>query len=217
VVARLKINRKLAGLVKKSSVARLMQKNFVVGDWEIELSAGKEYAPAADEGDTIVGDCPLQLDATLHQIAVMVSSVDSLVCGIRNGQGLIGQLIAGDSLDEIAGKIKERSSKLMKDIDMTLVSANSMISNISMFGESGRTATDSFQVFATEAMAFLDDADCVFRRLDTIAQDIQTLPPGADSLLAGLQREITEADTLIRALKEHWLFRRGIRRMRKTE
>jgi phospholipid/cholesterol/gamma-HCH transport system substrate-binding protein len=214
VIARLNVNSENSGMVKKTSVARLKQKNFVVGDWEIDLSVGGEYEPAVQEGDTLPGICPIQMDATIGRIAAMVESADSLMTGIRNGEGLLGELLSGDSLFSQPGSVIEQSLTMIREINSTIRSANEMINKLAMFGESGRAATDSFRIFSEEARSMIGGAEHTFALFDTLALNLQPVPAGAEDLVAGLAREVNEADTLIQALKEHWLFRRQIKRMR---
>jgi len=218
VVVCLGIGIDYAPLVKKNTVARLKQRNFVVGDWEIELVGGGRYEPAVQNGDTLAGDCPLQLDATLAQVTSMVGSVDSMLLRIRAGEGIIGSLLGGgDSLAKRTGDIGDRVTGLLDDIDRTIGNANAMIRALALFGESGKTAIDSFQVVAGEARLLVDEAGEALRKLDAIAEAVSPLASGADSLIREIRFEIREADTLLQALKRHWLFTRRIRKIREGE
>jgi phospholipid/cholesterol/gamma-HCH transport system substrate-binding protein len=211
------VKRRYGNLVKKSSVARLKQKSFVVGDWEIELTAGLPATPLAADGDTLAGELPIELGRTVEDASSMVASVGAIVKRIENGEGVLGRMLKDDSLVGSVDQLLRKANNLMAGVNGTVNRADAMIAKLSQFAESGKAATDSFGVFARNAEDMLVEVHGAVGSLDTLMRQAYGLPRSADTLISVLKKDLQEAGIILKALENHWLLRRAVRKAREEE
>jgi hypothetical protein len=186
----------------------------VVGDWEIDLVTGDDSAPGAADGDTLWGDCPLKIDATLRQVTSMVSSLDALVGMVGDSAGALGRVMGLDSVGSVAPKLLARAVTVMEDVDRLLISADKMVGKMAAFGDNGVAATDSILMFAAHAELMLGAMETAVDRMERLIGAMDPLPADAGKLIGEMRQAVTEADTLLGAMKSHWFLRKSMERVR---
>ncbi|MBD3391172.1 MAG: MCE family protein [Chitinivibrionales bacterium] len=214
VDVRFRVKSRVAPLVKKNSVVRLKQKNFVVGDWELHIGGGGEFAPAAEEGDTLKGELPLQLDQTVQQVTHMVASLESILQKIMAGEGALGYLMGKDTLDDAAAGFAARIDKLFDRVDALLADADAMLASLTSFGSHGTATVDTLMTFSHHADSLVASLHETARHLDGLVKDMEGVPAGVDEVIEGMKRDVKEAEVLLKGLQNHWMFRKAVREAR---
>ena len=109
ITIKFKIKDRYRSIIHKDSQALVKQKNFVVGDWEIELTRGSPSSPQIADGDTMSWDMPFRIDKTIEQITAMVGTVGQLLDQVRSGKGSVGKILMEDSLALLLENIGDNS------------------------------------------------------------------------------------------------------------
>jgi ABC-type transporter Mla subunit MlaD len=209
----IKIRRRYFGLIEKGCIAGLSQKNFVVGDWQINLMKA-EGVQALRPGDRIPSQPPIPLDHAIEQLTRMVSVMDTLFMQIRSGQGLLGSLVNDDTLMQVIKAYVRQIDGLFNDVDRTIARADRMINTLDRFGAHGTVTVDSFLVFSRSATTLFDKIDTLVGSVDSVANGLQRLPPNVDILIDGLKTDVKEAEVLLRGIQNHWFFKRAVKKTR---
>jgi phospholipid/cholesterol/gamma-HCH transport system substrate-binding protein len=212
-----RIKSRYAKFVKKNSVARLKQSNFVVGDWEIDLVGGGQYSPSAEEGDTLKGEVPVQLGQTVQQVTNMVASFETILQSILAGEGLLGRLLESDTLEEMASGLLQRVERMFGQVDRLVLGAHEMVAKLGAFGEHGTATVDTLMTFSHHADSLVAMLHVVADDLDGLVGTLGGMPADVDTVLQGLKKDVDEAEVLLRGLQNHWLFRRSVRKAREKE
>jgi ABC-type transporter Mla subunit MlaD len=212
----IKIRHRYFPYISKGCVAGLGQKNFVVGDWQINLIKSKT-AFALQPGARLASVPAIPLDNAVEKLTRMVSVVDTLFNGVQAGQGVIGHLFKQDTLIDQIQLFAGQISQLLTEVDRTVTRADGMIAELNSFGTHGIAAVDSIATLARGANALMDKLDTVVSGIDTLSRSLQGLPGGVDTLLSGMQRDVREAEVLLRGVQKHWLFRRSVEKARREQ
>jgi ABC-type transporter Mla subunit MlaD len=198
-----KVDPKYKSFIKKDTKAMLNQKNLVVGDWEIQLIGGHDYAGIAENGDTLIGDYTFRIDKLTGQIAGMVNQIDSIILRIAGGKGNIGRLLSEDSLFSQVQRIVSningitvQSRRMMRQVDSLLCSLNKT-------GTVGVGLADSVAVLITTVQKSLGDAAVVMENVKNISGDFAPM-------LNQVQDNLDQAEVMMRGLRKNWLVRQAV-------
>lgn len=217
VYVKVRVKRRYAHFVHKDSRARLKQKNFVVGDWEIDLAMGSEGSPPVADGDTLVADLPLRIDMTMEQVTRMVAMLEPILTDIQQGKGVLGLLLQDDSLANILGGLAGRVDGLLTSVDRTVDRANAMIDKVSDFGAHGVAAADSIGALSRDIVTLVGNVDSLVADIHDVASGLGDLPADIKRITELVERDLREAEILLKALQKHWLFRRSVRKQRRLK
>jgi hypothetical protein len=89
-----------------------------------------------------------------------------------------------------------------------------------MFGEfqragaQGAAVLDSVQYFLADMKGLMGSVHNVAYGIDSLIQEIDTLPREVQALVRSLHRDAREVDVLLRGMQKHWLLRRCVRKAR---
>jgi ABC-type transporter Mla subunit MlaD len=210
----IKIRRRYFPLIEKGCIASLGQKNFVVGDWQINLAKTANADRPLHPGGRVPSQPPIPLDRVVEQLTAMVAVVDTLLMKVRSGDGLLGTLFNKDSL---AGQVAAYAGKIdavLAKVNRTITNADGMILSLNNFGTQGTATVDTFMQFSQDAGKLVDRLDTVALNLNEIALGLKRLPPDVDILIDGVKTDVKEAELLLKGLQRHWLFRRSVEKIR---
>jgi ABC-type transporter Mla subunit MlaD len=210
----IKIRQRYFPLIEKGCIASLGQKNFVVGDWQINLAKTANTDQPLQPGGRVPSQPPIPLDRAVEQLTTMVAVVDTLLMKVRSGDGLLGTLFTNDSL---AGQVVAYADKIdavFAKVNRTITNADGMISSLDDFGKQGTATVDTFMQFSQDARRLVDRLDTVVLNLNEIALGLKRLPPDVDILIDGVKTDVKEAELLLKGLQRHWLFRRSVEKAR---
>jgi ABC-type transporter Mla subunit MlaD len=213
VIVSFDINSRYRRLVKKDTRARLKQRGFV-GDWEIELSGGTPVSSEAEAGDTLRFEKAASVEG-LIEIAVgiidtataLLNDVAAIVKGIKGGEGTVGQLFNNDTLFRHISRIGANASAITSDVGKlaadargTVRNADSLLSTLTGLGKSGAMAVDTLTIL-------VNAANRTIAEVGDILKNLKTASDAAPELMLRLQRDLDEAEHMMRSLQEGWIFK----------
>jgi hypothetical protein len=226
----IKVKRQYSKFLHKDSKAKLKQKNFIVGDWEIDLtvgecdSLGNQRYSVVEEGDTLEVVYQIRLEKMVEEFIQMVDVVKKMIIpleeifqSIEDGEGILKYIFGEDTVMTDVHAIVGRANKLITSVNRTLANANGAIDNLSTLGVHGTVTIDTLMVFAKDANRLIDNLDMVVEDVDSLIAGFDNLPEDVDSLMYMLKNDVKEAELLLKAIQNHWLFRRAIKRQIRKE
>ena len=214
----LKLKRRYSHLIHKDSQAKIGQKNFVM-DWQVEVTPGSDFYPPIADNDTLVATVPVSMEQIAERLVPMIEPIAQIFQSIANGEGLVRHILGKDTLDRQLSHLLDNGNnalgntdKLFGGIDRTLGKANSMLDELQRFGEHGTATVDTFMVIGQKADDLIADLGELSNSLDSMATKLGPMPDDLSRSLKGLQKDLGEAEVLIRGAQEHWLLKRSIRK-----
>ena len=203
--------------IHKDSKATIKQKNFVFGDWEIDLTMGNTSSPQIEDGDTLEVIYPVRLDKLVSQLTEMISPLQGIFQSIESGEGILKHIIGSDTLMPKTTAIFEKINRLFGEVDHTINKANIMIEKLTDFSDHGTATIDSITVLFSSVVGLIDKIDAVVVNIDSLIVGFGTLPKDANTILDLLQKDLQEAEILLKGVQNHWLLRRTIRKQKKLQ
>ena len=198
-----KIEERYLKYVKKDTKAMLNQKNFPVGDWEIQLTGGTEGAAPADTGDTLAAVYSLQIEKLAAQATGMLGDVDTIIDRLATGRGSMGRLLTEDSLlIQVQGILRNvntitvQAMRMMKQADTLLVFMNKL-------GATGVTMADTVATIMTAVRKSLGDATVVMENVKVVSDDL-------GPMMKEVQDNLDAADMMMRGLQKNWVVKKMI-------
>jgi len=214
----IKIKRRYHHFVHKDSKAWLKQKNFVVGDWEIDITMGDGASPQVEDGDTLAVQYQIRLEKMVEVFTEIMTPLESIFESLAKGEGILKYIFGEDTILTDIHIVLGRVNNLFTEINRTLANANQMIDNLGALGTHGIVTIDTLMVFSQRANRLVENLDYVVADVDSLIAGFDDLPGDVDSLIVMLMKDVREAEILLKAIRNHWLFRRTIKRqMRKEE
>jgi len=110
-----------------------------------------------------------------------------------------------------------RVNNLFTEINRTLAYANQMIDNLGALGTHGIVTMDTLMIFSRRANRLVENLNYVVADVDSLIAGFDDLPGDVDSLIVMLMKDVREAEILLKAIRNHWLFRRAIKRQIRKE
>ncbi len=212
----LKIKSRYHRFIHRDSRAQLRQKNFVVGDWEIDLTMGND-STIVEDGDTLQVEYQIRLEKMVELFTDMMKPLESILESLEKGEGLIKYLFGSDTVLTDFHGLLGRVDKLFGRVDKTLNFADRMIADLSQLGSHGSEAVDSLISLTRNVDVLLKDLHGVVFDLDSLVIGFDSLPEDIDTVIHLLKRDLNEAETLLKGAKNHWFLRRTIRKMEEQE
>ncbi|MBD3345439.1 MAG: MCE family protein, partial [Chitinivibrionales bacterium] len=202
----LKIKEKYMPLVKKDSKAKLKQKGFAVGDWEVALTMGSPGASPATAGDTLEAVLPLPLGKTITQITDMVGTIQTILTHVSEGKGSVGRILMEDSLYRQIHGITRQVTGIAAGANTTLSNFDSVIVSFSDLGKDGGMLIDSVVCMINQFEKFVVG-------LDTLVGNVQSVPKELSNTLNILERDLGETEIILKAIQKHWLLRKRVKKV----
>jgi phospholipid/cholesterol/gamma-HCH transport system substrate-binding protein len=203
IVVGFKINSNYVPFVKKDTRAKLMQKNLVVGDWEIALTGGGEAAATAEEGDTLAAEYSLRIDRLTEQVTGMITTVDSVIRMIAAGHGTVGKVLTQDTMaNQVQGLLRSvtamaaQSSRIIRQAD-------TLMANVNKIGTTGVSLADTLD----RVMDFVQNS---LGDVKAILENVKTLSGNAGPLMDQVQDNLNQAEEMMRGLQQNWLVRKAV-------
>jgi len=207
------INARYKHLVKSDTKARLKQRGFV-GDWEIELHGGTARARDAQDGDTLVFENSSGLDGLIaiamgiiDTATALLNDVAAIVSGIKEGEGTVGQFFKNDTLfrniNKISGGVLTVTSnvgKITEDARGTVRNVDSLLLTAAALGKGGGTFIDSLHTVINTANGAIDQLGGILKNVKTASDDVP-------EIMNRLQKDLDEAEYMIKTLQEGWIFK----------
>jgi len=207
------ISSKYKHLVKSDTKASLKQRGFV-GDWEIELHGGSARASDANDGDTLRFEKISGLDGLIttamgiiDTATALLNDVAAIVNAIKEGEGTIGQLFSNDSLYRNINKtavsalaVASNVGSLSNEVRKTVRNTDSLISTTTALSKGGA-------VFIDTLSALINTANGTINQINEILKNAKTVSDEAPEVMTRLQRDLDEAEYMIKSFKESWLFK----------
>lgn len=212
----IQIKTRYSHLVHRDSKARLRQKNFVVGDWEVDLTMGKDPARIKD-GDTLEVEYQIRLERMAELFTEMMKPIESIFESLEKGEGIIKYIFGKDTLMTDIRLLLDRVNQIFARVDRTLVSADRMIGNLSQLGDKGIEAVDSLMLLSHSVDGLINDLNFVVSDLDSLVSGFDDLPGSVDNVVELLEKDLKEAELLLKGIQNHWFFRRAMRKQRELE
>jgi len=207
------VNGRYMRLVKNDTKARLKQRGFV-GDWEVELLGGTARAAEAASGDTLKIEAVPSMDGLIatalgiiDTATAILNDVAAIVSGIKEGEGTLGQFLKNDTLfrninKTSAGALAATSNigKITEDIRGTVRNTDSLLLTITALGKGGTAFVDTLS-------SLINTANGTVAEINGILKNVKTASDDVPEILNRLQRDIDEAEYMIKTLQEGWLFK----------
>jgi phospholipid/cholesterol/gamma-HCH transport system substrate-binding protein len=200
-------------LVKSDTKARLKQRGFV-GDWEIELFGGTAQAAEAVDGDTLKTEAVPSIDGLIvtavgiiDTATALLNDVAAIVKGIKEGEGTVGQLFGNDTLFRNINSVSANAlaatsniRSLTDDIRGTLRGTDSLLATVTNLGRNGMSFVDTLS-------ALINTANATVAQIGGILKNVKTASDDVPEIMNRLQRDLDEAEYMIKTLREGWLFK----------
>jgi phospholipid/cholesterol/gamma-HCH transport system substrate-binding protein len=198
-----KVDLRHAHLVRKDSRALLRQKNILVGDLLIALSKGSNESALVEEGDTLTAEPPMNLDRVLDQVRSMVGTFESILNDVNEGKGFIGHLVKEDMLVAMVIDVVAGLKRVVSNTDKAMRQANWAFTEFGRLGEPLAGAADSL-------IAVLEEAKPAVIEARELVAGLNEASSYVSPVLKQAQADLEEIETLLKGLRKHWLFRRGV-------
>lgn len=213
----LRIKHRFHRFIHKDSKATIKQKNFVFGDWEIDLTMGNTSSSLIKDGDTLEVDYPVRLDKLVAQLMEMMTPLENIFQSIASGEGILKHIFGSDTLMPKTNEIFHKINKLFGEVDFTIDKANIMIERLTDFSEHGNVTIDSIMSLFGNVEGLINKIDAVVVNIDSLIAGFGSLPEDANTILNLLQKDLHEAEILLKGIEDHWLLRRTIKKHRKIQ
>ncbi len=210
----LKVKTKYASILATDSKARMMQKNIVVGDWIIDLTVGSNAYLPVQNGDTLNVEYTVRLDELMELFTNFMDPLKSIVQSLQDGEGLVKYLLGSDSLIDDVQRLVGSADKLMHKAGNTMNNANKMLNNFNEFGTHGIATVDSLMVFAVNADKMVRELNNTVYTMDTLFTNMDSIPSDFHNVMENLSTELEQVELIFKALENHWLLRRAIRKQK---
>jgi hypothetical protein len=106
---------------------------------------------------------------------------------------------------------------LINDIHTVIVKADTMIGDVASFGRQGTVTLDSFMILTGDVDKLLDRMGKVTANLNGVVDSIKPMPRELTNTLLLLQKDLREAEILMKGIQNHWLLRKTIEKQKKSE
>jgi len=207
------ISAKYKHLVKDDTKARLKQRGFV-GDWEIELHGGTARSPEVQDGDTLIFENTSGLEGliaiamgVIDTATAILNDVAAIVNGIKEGEGTLGQFLRNDTLYRNINQTSVGASvaasnlgKVTEEIRGTVRNTDSLLLAVTALGKGGTTFIDTLQNLITTANGTINQVGEILKDVKTVSNDVP-------EIMDRLQRDLDEAEYMIKTLQEGWIFK----------
>jgi ABC-type transporter Mla subunit MlaD len=213
----LRVKRRFSHFIHNDSKATIKQKNFVFGDWEVDLTMGNKSSPPIKTGDTLEVDYPIRLDKMVAQLTKMMAPMEDIFQSIASGEGILKHILGGDTLMPKTTEVLNRINSMFGEVDYTIDKANVMIERLTDFSEHGNATIDSIVSLFGSVEGLIAKIDGVVVNIDSLIAGFGTLPEDAGTILNLLQKDLLEADVLFKGVQNHWLLRRTIRKQKEMQ
>ncbi len=201
VVVVLSVRQEFQHLVRKDTRALLKQMNFVVGDWEIELTGGSDGERVIDDADTLKAEYPLRIDRTIEQITEMVSVAGEILHLVFSGEGTIGRLLTEDTLYRHIDQLAETAALLATEARKTMTGVDSLLATLETAGKSGQLVLDSIPAVVELVKSALEEANHIIASASELSETVPALVDDLDDTLE-------EVDLILKGLQKNRMLRR---------
>lgn len=210
----LKVKTKYASILATDSKARMMQKNIVVGDWLIDLTVGSNAYLPIQNGDTLDVEYTVRLDELMELFTNFMDPLKSIVQSLQDGEGLIKYLLGSDSIVNDVHRLVSSADLLMGRAGKTMNNADKMLQNFNKFGTHGIATVDSLMVFAVNADKMVKELNNTVYSMDTLFNHMDSIPKDFHNVMQNLSTELEQMELIFKALENHWLLKRAIRKQK---
>lgn len=210
----LKVKTKYASILATDSKARMMQKNIVVGDWIIDLTVGSNAYLPIKNGDTLDVEYTVRLDELMELFTNFMDPLKSIIQSLQDGEGLVKYLLGSDSIIVDVHRLVSSADLLMKRAGNTMNNADRVLNNFNKFGSHGVATVDSLMVFAQSADKMVKDLNNTVFTMDTLFSNMDSIPSDFHDVMFKLSDELEQVELIFKALENHWLLRRAIRKQK---
>lgn len=207
------INGRYKHLVKGDTKARPRQRGFV-GDWEIELYGGTARALEVQDGDTLTFEKISGLDGLIatamgiiDTATALLDDVAAIVKGIKEGEGTIGQLFSNDTLFRNinrtgagAAALTSNLGKIAEDTRGTVRNVDSLLLTVTALGKGGTAFIDTLHTIINTVNGTVNGLNDILKNVKTASDDVP-------EIMTRLQRDLDEAEYMIKSLQESWMFK----------
>jgi len=211
------INGRYQHLVKSDTKARLKQRGFV-GDWEVELHGGTLRSPEVREGDTLTFEKTSGLDGLItiamgiiDTATALLNDVAAIVNGIKEGEGTVGQLFMNDTLYRninrtaagalaVTSNVSSSVGKIAEDARGAIRNTDSLLLSVTALSKGGATFIDTLN-------AMINTANGTINQIGGILKNVKTVSDDVPEIMARLQRDMDEAEYMLKSLRESWMFK----------
>lgn len=197
----IRISDKYQHIIKKDTKALLKQKNFMVGDWSIELTGGANSQPLVQDGDTLNSELPVQIDKTIGQVTGLISSVDRGVREVLSGKGTIGKLLTEDSLIKLVYQTGNNVNGLTDQSKRILSHTDSFMVNLVTISRSAEEIIDTIQIVSSKISAAIDSVDKILR-------DVKSASTVVPPVLNQLRNDISDAEVMMKSIQNSWIMKK---------
>lgn len=213
----LKVKQHYSHFIHKDSKATIKQKNFVFGDWEIDLTMGNKSSPQIKDGDTLEVDYPVRLDKLIAQLMEMMTPLEDIFQSIASGEGILKHILGSDTLMPKTAEVFNKINRLFGEVEFTIDKANIMIEKLTDFSEHGNATIESIMSLFGNVEGLIGKIDAVVVNIDSLIAGFGSLPEDANTILNLLQKDLQQAEVLLKGIENHWLLRRTIRKQKKLQ
>jgi len=207
------VNGKYKHLVKRDTKARLKQRGFV-GDWEVELLGGTARSSEVESGDTLRVEAVPSMDGLIatavgiiDTATALLNDVAAIINGIKEGEGTVGQLLKNDTLFRNINKTSAAAlaatsnvGKITDDIRGTVRNVDTLLFTVTGVGKSSAAFVDTLS-------SLIKTANGTIAEINNILKNVKTATDDVPEIMTRLQRDIDEAEYMIKTLQEGWLFK----------
>ncbi|KMQ53030.1 ABC transporter, permease component [Chitinispirillum alkaliphilum] len=203
VVVMLRVKPQYQHLIRKDTKALLKQMNFVVGDWEIELTGGSSGVEVVKDSDTLQSEYPLRIDRTIEQITEMVSVAGQILHLVLSGEGMVGRLLTEETLYHEFQQLVRGYTGLSDEAKRSLEGVDTLLQTLDLAARGGLELIDSIpEVIGLVKQTLEETRELV----GNVAELSQTAP----DIAKRLEDNLEEAELIMQGLQRNWLLRRII-------
>lgn len=122
VVLDLQLNTQFQGLIRQDAVAELATQGMI-GARVVEIWPGTAASPAAENGETIQAEAPMELSELLAQAQQTIARLDRIASQVEQGKGSAGRFVMTEDAHKAAIEMMTSVDHLMTSLDETAIAA----------------------------------------------------------------------------------------------
>ncbi|HEX3019008.1 MAG TPA: MlaD family protein [Chitinispirillaceae bacterium] len=197
----IRISDKYQHLIRKDTKAQLRQKNFMVGDWNIELTGGSESTLLVTDGDTLNSELPFQVDKTINQLTGVISAIDLGVRDVFSGKGTVGKLLTEDSLINLVYQAGNNINGLTDQTKRILSGTDTFIVNLLALSRAADGIMDTIQTVSNKISSAVDS-------VDKILADVKLTSSAITPVIGKIRNDISDAEIMMKSIQNSWIMRK---------
>ncbi|MGM0443761.1 MAG: MlaD family protein [Fibrobacterota bacterium] len=210
--------------IRTDSRCTIKQKQALVGDWLIDISASRSPGMKITEGDTLHDFDFIRVEDMIQRLTDMSKSANMILDQMAYGKGVISMLISDEELSRDIKELTARTNRFFGDLNSTMDSLPAVLDNfnravhsLDRLGTEGVKMTHNLDSFATHARDLVDSLQIISNKIDTLARETGEVPPVMIESFREIDRSVEDFKLILDGLKTHWFLKRSIEKAQERD